>query len=60
MLPMEVSKFWKIVEFPKTSIKVKNCKTFYQAWTVSRIKKIIASPPNQKKAYYASRTKTFL
>ena len=38
---MEISKCWKIVEFPKISIKMKNCKTFYEAQTVSHVKEII-------------------
>ena len=42
---MEVSKFWKTAEFPKTSIKTKNCKTFYESQTASRNKKIIQLPP---------------
>ena len=29
-------KMLKMVEFPKISIKMKNCKTFYEAQTVSR------------------------
>ena len=36
-----MSKCWKIVEFPKISIKMKNCKTFYKAQTASRLKGII-------------------
>ena len=43
---MEVSKFWKTAEFPKTSIKTKNCKTFYESQTASRHKKIIQLHPN--------------
>ena len=34
---MEVSKFWKIVEFLKISIKIKNCKTFYKSKTLDKI-----------------------
>ena len=52
---MEVSKCWKIVEFPKISIKIKNCKTFYEAKTASRLKEIIhfySATPHQRKAYY--------
>ena len=30
MLLMKVLKYWKIVEFRKTSIKMKNWKTFYK------------------------------
>ena len=43
---MEVSKCWKIAEFPKISIKTKNCKTFYESQTASRHKEIIQPPPN--------------
>ena len=32
---MKVSKCWKIVEFQKISIEMKNCKTFYEAQTAS-------------------------
>ena len=34
----------KKVEFPKTSIKMKNCKTFYEAQTRSCFKEIIQAP----------------
>ena len=43
---MEVSKCWKIVEFQKISIKMKNFKTFYEAqrdsgnYLVSEIQKL--------------------
>ena len=65
---MEVSKCWKIVEFPKIPIKMKNCKTFHEVQTASRLKEIIQSlpnltcPPPQKniKSYYVSGTETFL
>ena len=43
MLQIEVSKSQKIVEFSKISIKIKNCKTFCQAQTASRLKEIIQS-----------------
>ena len=43
---MEVSKCWKIAEFPKISIKTKNCKTVYESQTASRHKEIIQPPPN--------------
>ena len=42
---MEVSKCLKIAEFPKISINTKNSKTFYEAQTANRLKKIIQSPP---------------
>ena len=35
---MEVSKYQKIVEFPKILIKTKYCETFYEAQTASRLK----------------------
>ena len=38
---MEVSECCKMVEFPKISIKMKNCKTFYEGQTASRVKEII-------------------
>ena len=41
---MEVSKCWNIVEFPKISFKMKNCKTFYGVQTMSRLKEIIQPP----------------
>ena len=41
MLLMEVLKYWKIVEFPKTSIKMKNFKIFCQVQIASRPKEII-------------------
>ena len=41
---LEVSKCWKVVEFPKISIKMKNCKTFYKA--ASHLKGIIQPPPS--------------
>ena len=44
---MEVSKCWKIVDFPKIKIKMKNCRTFYEAQTASRLKEIIQNPPNR-------------
>ena len=40
MLQIEVSKGWKIVEFQKDLIKMKNCKTFYEARTARRPKGI--------------------
>ena len=38
------SKCWKIVEFPKLSIKMKNCEIFYKAETASCLKNIQPSP----------------
>ena len=43
---MEVSKYWKKVEFTKISIKMKNCKTFYEAQKTSRVNEIIQLPSN--------------
>ena len=44
MLLMDVSKWWKIVEFPKILIKMKSFKTFYVAQTTSHLKEIIQIP----------------
>ena len=41
----EGSKCWQIVGFQKISIKIKNCKTFYEAQTASCFKEIIQPPP---------------
>ena len=41
MLLIEASKCWNIAEFQKTSIKMKNFKTFYEAQIASRVKEII-------------------
>ena len=41
---MEVSKSWKIVEFTKISIKMKNCNTFYKVQKTSRLNEIIQPP----------------
>ena len=54
-----------MVEFPKFLIKMKNCKTFYEAQTASRFKKIIQPPPThnptlcQIKSSCISGTKVF-
>ena len=37
-----------MVEFPIISIKMKNCKTSYNAQTASRLKEIIQSPSTQR------------
>ena len=42
---MKVSKYCKIVEFRKISIKMKNCETFYETQTASHLKEIIQSLP---------------
>ena len=39
---------WKTVEFPKTSIKMKNFKTFCEPKTASRFKEIVQYPPPNK------------
>ena len=41
----DVSKYWKIVQFRKISIKIENCKTFYEAHTASRLKEIVQPHP---------------
>ena len=41
---MKVSKCWKLVEFQKTLIKMKNCKTFYETQKASPLKEIIQPP----------------
>ena len=41
---MEVLKCWKTVEFPKISIKMKNCKTLYKAQIVSHLRKLFSLP----------------
>ena len=67
MLWMKVSTCWNIVEFPKISIKMKNCTTFYQAQRASCLKEIIKPvphptppTPNQIKSYNVSGPKTIL
>ena len=54
------SKWWKVVEFQKVSIKTKNCKTFYEAQAVSQPPSgnYSGSPhptPHQIKPYYVLR-----
>ena len=44
IIMVEVSKNWKIVKFRKISIKMKNCKTFYETQTASCLKEIIQPP----------------
>ena len=41
---MEVSKY--SIEFTKNFIKIKNCKTFYEAQAANHLKEIIQPPPN--------------
>ena len=54
---MEVSKCWKIVEFPGISIKRENCKTFCEVQTVGRNCSASSQPtPHQIKYYYVSKT----
>ena len=50
MLQMEVSKCWKIIEFQKTSLRMKNYKTNYSASPDS---------PHQIKPYYVFGTNTY-
>ena len=61
-LYMEVSKCWRVVEFPKISIKMKNCKIFYEAQRANRLKEVIKPLPYPlpAKSYYVSRTKIIL
>ena len=47
---------WKIVEFPKIWIKMKNFKTFYKAQTASHLKDIIQSPLPPDKIFNISGT----
>ena len=42
---MQVSKRWEIVEFPKISIKMKNCKTSYKVHTASLLRKLFSLVP---------------
>ena len=42
---MQVSKCWEIVEFPKISIKMKNCKTSYKVHTASLLRKLFSLVP---------------
>ena len=44
ILLMEVSKWWKIAEIPKISIKIKNFKTLYETQRAGRLKEIIQFP----------------
>ena len=60
---MEVSKFWEKFEFSKASIKMKNCKIFYEAQTSSCFKEIIQTPSptlHQIKSCYISLSKKLL
>ena len=53
---MEVSKCGKIAEFPTISIKMKNCKTFYEAKTTIGLKEIIQPPPTFSLVFVAFET----
>ena len=61
---MELSKYWKRVEFPKISIKMKNCKRFCEIQTASHLNKIVQPLPEstltQIKSYYVFGTNKFL
>ena len=46
-----LSKCWKIVDFLKVSVKLKNCKAFYKAQAGSRVKEVIQSPQNPPTPY---------
>ena len=41
---IDVSKYWKVVEFRRASIKMKNCKIFYETQTASHLKEVIQPP----------------
>ena len=41
MLQMELWECWKMVKLPKISVKMKNCKIFYEGQTASRVSEII-------------------
>ena len=60
----DVSKYWKIVQFRKISIKIENCKTFYETHTASRFKEIVQPHPPPIppwiKSYYVFEKKIFL
>ena len=45
ILLMKVSKYWKIVEFQKISIKMRKCKIFCETQTASSFREIIQPPP---------------
>ena len=61
MLLMKVSKYWKIVELPKISIKMKIFKTFYGVQTASCIKKIVQPrPPSQIFSGIRAKARIFL
>ena len=51
LLLMKLSEYWKIVDFPQVSVKIKNFKTFYKAQTASHFKKIIQLPSHQVKSW---------
>ena len=44
---MEVSKYWKIVDFQKFQLKWK-CKLFYEPQTARRLRKLFNLPPDKK------------
>ena len=46
MLLIKLSKHWKIAEFPKISIEMKNRKTIYKAQTASRLKSFFSLSPS--------------
>ena len=62
---MEVLKCWIMLEFQNISIKMKNCKSFYEVQTASCLKEIIQPLPNlqpiphQIKSYYVFRKKIY-
>ena len=52
---MKLSKYWKIVEFPKFSFKMKNFKTYFETQTVSPLNANYQAS-HQVKASYISET----
>ena len=58
----EELKWWKIVEYQKTSLKMKSCQILYEGQTASHLKEVIQprpKPPRQIKPYIFG-TKVFL
>ena len=48
---IDVQKYWKVVEFRKISVKMKNCKIFYETQTLSHLKEIIQLSPPHRNPY---------
>ena len=59
----EELKWWKIIEYQKTSLKMKNCQILYKGQTTSHLKEVIQprpKPPPSDKTLYVFGTKIFL